>query len=109
MASLRGVSAPRSVSPGPWPCSLRVCGAGAPSHLSEFQGGGGGLGAGEGEGQAPCDKILSWGLCYSWVLAKLSDLSQELKGILFGFKIFSSFNRLKIRYHKYKTSPQIKR
>ena len=65
---------------------------------------------GDGEGQAPCDKILSRGLCYSLVLAKLSDLSQELKGILFGFKIFSSFNCLKIRYHKHKTtSPHIKR
>lgn len=33
-------------------------------------------------------KIHSWGLYDSWVLAKLSDLSQELKGILYGFKIF---------------------
>lgn len=37
-------------------------------------------------------KILSWGLCYSWVLAELSDLSVELKGILFCFKIFSLFD-----------------
>lgn len=40
-------------------------------------------------GQKACDKIHSWGLYDSWVLAKLSDLSQELKGISFGFQIFS--------------------
>lgn len=49
-------------------------------------------------------------LRYSQVLAELSDLSQELKGILFGFKIFSLFDFLKIRYHTHKTTPpKIKR
>lgn len=45
-------------------------------------------------GQDPCGEILSWGLYYSQVLTQLSDLSQGLKGILFGFKIFSLFEIL---------------
>ena len=53
-------------------------------------------------GREPCGKV------HSWVLAKLSDLSQELKGILFCFKIFSLCDFLKIRYHKHKTTAKLK-
>lgn len=45
-------------------------------------------------------------LYFSRALAKLSDLSQELKGILFGFKIFSLLDFLKIGYHKHKITPK---
>lgn len=53
------------------------------------------------------DPLLGSG--YSWVLTKLSDLPQELKGILFGFKIFSLLDLRKIGYHKHKTTPQFKK
>lgn len=40
---------------------------------------------------------------------QLSDLSQELKGILFSFKILSLFDFLNIRYHKHKTTAKLKK
>lgn len=60
-------------------------------------------------GREPRGKVHSWGLYYSQVLAKLSDLPQELRGILFCFKIFSLFDFLKIRYHKHKTTAKLKK
>lgn len=58
VVGLRGVSAPRSVSPGPRPCSLRVCGAGPPSHLSEFQGVGHGPGEGGERGETVAHSLV---------------------------------------------------
>lgn len=40
---------------------------------------------------------------------QLSDLSQELKGILFSFKILSLFDFLNIRYHKHKTTAKLRK